>query len=215
MVLLPPRAMSVHDLEYGSLSVSAGVEKIISYLHSRKLKRLGMVFLATTLLLLVKSYFSSVETMCEEGTGYTLDEEPYAPFRLAEDPVPGPVAPAKRFPLKTSHVNLRMQQMNLEQEGARARTLLRAQGFPCIHARHLGVPYDILFFENVTMVNPMVDNYTEEERFVHEMDLSGVEHVRKRHVGLRIRFMDAQLSSERVEWIWGAQSVCFAHYEFD
>lgn len=204
------------DLEFGKLHVNKNIEKLINYVKNNvtKLKKMFMLFVVATIFLIVKKSIHSIDDVCADGSAITLNEEPYQSFHLNEDIDLNVDSSTRKFVLKTSHVNRRMQFFNLNYELEKINKYLDVHGYVCLPMKYFGVNYDIIVFQNLTMINPYLEETTLEEKFIQEQDLKGNIKMIKRSNGLKISYYDDKLENIQSTWLWYDQAYCFAHYYF-
>lgn len=209
--------MSNIDLEYGHIKLSEKMKRLVKYYRNneKKIKYFSVGFVILTIALIVKMGFNNVDTVIETATAITLDEPVYNPFRWSETiKINVDSKSVKQFPIKESHVNLKMQSLNIIQAREHVLEYLKKGGYICIHMRHFDVPYDIIVFQNVTMVNPVVESESETYRYVKEEALDGTTLRKKRPESLSIKYHDEGLNVQYIT-LYGNQATCFAHYNFE
>lgn len=209
--------MSFNDIEYGPIHLSAKMKKIVEYYkkNKKKIKYFGVGFLILTLALIIKLGYNNVDTVIETATAITLDEPAYKPFKWS-DTINTEIKSKsmKKFPLKESHVNWKMQSLNIIQFREHVIEYLKKGGYVCIHARHFDVPYDIVIFKNLTMVNPIVEHESETYHYVKEESLDGTTTRQKRPDTLDMVYHDEGLNRHFIT-LYENQASCLAHYNFN
>jgi hypothetical protein len=206
------------DLEFGPIKISEKMRKFITYFHSNKksIRRFLVAFLILTLAIIIKLGYKNVDNVAASSTAFTFDEPTYVPFTVRSTPLPvtdesrGAV---KRFPLKESHVNIKAQSHNIKHASSVVREYLDSVMYECMPLRYFGVDYDIVFFTNVTLINPEVLQESDRYEFVQELDAAGEVKRMKRPQWIKVAYLDEELQ-RKVATLWGSQSYCFAHYEF-
>jgi hypothetical protein len=209
--------MSSVDLEYGQVTLSKQMKRLVDYYrkNERKIKYFAIGFVVLTVALIIKLGFNNVDTVIETATAITLDESAYQPFKWSENIIVSVDAKGvKKFPIKESHVNWKMQSLNIIQAREHVMEYLKKGGYLCIHMRHFNVPYDIIVFQNVTMVNPLVEKESDTYRYVKEESLDGTTSRQKRPETLDIVYYDEGLNRQFIT-LYGNQASCFAHYNFE
>lgn len=209
--------MSSVDLEYGHIKLSEKMKRLVSYYrkNERKIKYFGVGFIVMTLALIVKMGFNNVDTVIETATAITLDEPAYEPFKWSESIIIDVDSKGvKKFPIRESHVNWKMQSLNIIHAREHVMEYLKKGGYVCIHMRHFDVPYDIIVFQNLTMVNPLVEGESETYHYVKEESLDGTTMRKKRPLSLDTVYYDEALNRQFTT-LYGNQASCFAHYNFD
>lgn len=204
------------DLEFGVVKLSAKMQRLVKTYrkHKEKIHQLGVAFLALTIALVIKAGYHNIDKVVESATAITLDEPSYVPFKLSDTVFTTVKTRSSiKFPIKESHVNTKMQSLNLIQARDRAREYLDEGSYTCIHLRHFDVPYDIIVFDNVTMVNPQVTRESDDFVYVKETSLDGESQRVQRPTFLDITYVDEGLVTRKTTLV-GNQAVCFAHYEF-
>lgn len=183
--------------------------------NEHRLKFIVLSSIVVTVALIVKYASYKVESVLETATAITLDEETYTHFVLSPEiiqVVEG--AGIRKFPIKLSKVNWKMQTLNIVHARNHVIKYLDNGKQTCIHLKHFGVPYDILIFTNLTMVNPEVLMESDELKKVKELSLDGSVTRKNRPTWIKVGYFTEALVYQ-VTYIWGAQSYCFAHYEFN
>lgn len=203
------------DPEYGSVRMNKRLKKVYDYVsvNKSKIKTFFFTFIVVTVSLLVRYSFDNVEKITENRI-ITLDEEPYEIFELKHintevidrDSV-------VQFPIKTSIINRKLQIMNLESVENQIRGYLNESENICIHARYFGCKYDILVFQNVTMINPEVLSVSNIKRNVQEKDVEGNVKFSKRSTQLNINYVDKNMEYKYRQNLYGNQAICFQFYE--
>jgi hypothetical protein len=204
------------DLEFGTIKFSQKVRWLVNLYNKNKhrLRHIIFAFVVVTLGLIVKFAFYNIDDVVASASAITLDEEVYTPFKLSQEMIPDVGERTSiQFPIKTSNINWKMQALNLAQGRAHVLKYIEEVGFICIHMRHFGVPYDILVFQNMTMVNPVVLDESEEKIMRQEVTLAGKKSRKRRPIWIKVKYLDEALS-EKTSTIWNNQATCFAHYEF-
>lgn len=208
--------MSQVDLEYGTVVLSKQMKQLVHYYRGnrRKIKYFAVGFVVLTVALIIKLGLNNVDTVIETATAITLDEESYQPFRWSDEiMLEVDSTGVKKFPIKGSHVNWKMQSLNIIKAREHVLQYLESGGYVCIHMRHFDVPFDIIVFQNVTMVNPVVEKESDVYHYVKEESLTGVTTRVKRPQTIDIAYYDEGLTQKHVT-LRGDQAYCFAHYNF-
>lgn len=207
----------MRDLEYGNIVLSKQMQKVADYYRKnrKKIKYFSVGFVVLTFALIVKLGFDNIDTVIESATAITLDEESYQPFKWSETIIVNVDSKGvKKFPIKESHVNWKMQSLNIVQAREHIMEYLRKGDYVCIHARHFGVSYDIIVFQNLTMVNPIVEKESDIYHYVKEEALDGTTVRSKRPETIDIAYKDESLTQKYIT-LYGEQAVCFAHYNYE
>lgn len=204
------------DLEYGKITLSKQMQRIADYYrkNERKIKYFSAGFIFLTIAIIIKLGINNVDSVVEAATAITLDEAAYQPFKWSDTiKVNVDSKSVKKFPIKESHVNWKMQALNIMQAREHVLEYLRKGDYICIHMRHFDVPYDIIVFQNITMVNPVVEKESDTYYYVKEMSLDGTTSRQKRPTSLDIVYYDEGLNRKYVT-LYNDQAACFAHYNF-
>lgn len=207
---------SPSDLEFGGVYVSRKVQNFVK-LYKKNEHRLKYIFISSfivTIALLLKYASHNVDSVIETATAITFDEETYSQFMLSPEIIPVVDGGIRKFPIKGSKVNWKMQTLNIVQARNHVWEYLDKAKQTCIHLKHFGVPYDILIFSNVTMVNPEVLSESSDHKKIKEMSLDGTVTRKSRPTWIQVGYYTEALTYQKA-FIWGAQSYCFAHYEFN
>lgn len=206
-----------YDLEFGKVTISKKVKWLVDMYRKNEnnMRYIIISFVVVTLALIVKFAFYNFDTVVQTTGVITLDEDVYKPFKMTPEIIPdvGDKKASIQFPIKDSTVNWKIQTINIVQARAQAVSYLEKAGYTCIHLRHFGVPYDIIVFANVTMVNPLVLAESEEQVVRKEVTLDGKTLRKKRPTWIKVSYRDESLTQQEVT-LWGWQATCFAHYEF-
>lgn len=205
-----------NDIEFGGIKFSKKVKWLVSLYDKNKhrLKHIIFAFIGVTLALIVKFAFYNMDDVVASASVITLDEDVYKPFKLSKDIILDVGDKATlQFPLKSSQINWKIQALNIAQGRSHVLNYIEEAGFVCLHMRHFGVPYDILVFRNLTMVNPVVLGESEEKIMRQEETLAGKKYRKKRPKWIKVKYVDESLVEQTIT-LWGEQATCFAHYEF-
>lgn len=209
---------SPSDLEFGGVHISRKVQKLVNLYkkNEHRIKYIIVSFCVVTVALMVKYASYNVDTVVESATAITFDEETYTQFVLSKEILPNVESGAgvRKFPIKGSKINWKMQTLNIVQARNKVWEYLDKAKQTCIHLKHFGVPYDILVFKNVTMVNPEVLMESEEHKKIKEMSLDGSVNRKSRPIWIKVGYYSEALIYQ-TDVLWGVQSYCFAHYEFN
>ncbi|GBG29791.1 Hypothetical Protein FCC1311_060112 [Hondaea fermentalgiana] len=207
------------DLEFGRVQMNRRVRRALITLRANwpRVRRLLVLFAAATLLLAVRlasrnvdRVFAKVESM---GEAITLEEPTYRPFRVARA-LAAEAAATEAYPLKRSEVNRRMQTANLRAAEEDAAPILRSGEHICLHARDLGVPFDIIFLRTEegarAVVNPQVAENPSAFRHHKIQDARGQDSWAKLPTSLSVKFVGADLRAEAEVFQWPS-SACLWH----
>lgn len=203
------------DLEFNNkLSKN---NKLITEFYNKHNKHIHLFIvcaLILTIAIRVKSALNNIDYVIESATAITLDESQYVPFKWSETMISDVESKdVKVFPIKDSHINWKMQSLNIIQARNHITEYITSGGYECIHARHFDIPYDIIVFKNMTMVNPKVEKQSDTMRYLDEITLDGEVIVRKRPVSIDVVFLDEALD-RKFTTLYDDQAACFAHYNF-
>lgn len=199
------------DIEYGPLLLKPWMKKIIA--HKDTIYKLALIFGALTAILLTKVGYQNIGDMALQSTVITLDEVTYSPFSFLTSPLSS-VDHVNTIPLvpKESSLNRQTQIQNIESFRRVVANYIESTGDICMHARYFKVPYDIIVFHNLTMINTFVVDESEEQKYYNEKTVNDTVIRRKRPIWMRVRSLNQQLESQD-NVIWGAQTACFCHYQ--
>lgn len=208
---------SPSDLEFGGVYISRKVQKLVNLYrkNEHRIKYILISFCVVTTALIIKYASRNVDSVIESATAITFDEETYTPFVLSNEilsTVESGIG-VRKFPIKGSKINWKMQTLNIVQARNKVWEYLGKAKQTCIHLKHFGVPYDILVFNNITMVNPEVLMESDEHKKIKEMSLDGSVNRKNRPIWIKVGYYSEALIYQSII-LWGAQSYCFAHYEF-
>lgn len=201
------------DLEFGGDTWRKKYNKLIKAYGKYKpfSKQIAITACIVTLALVVKWGLSNINRVVESGTGVAFEESIYTPLTLGEllvTPITDPVA---HYPIKDSMVNRRMQQLNLHAISEDVRAFIRDTENICIPIKQFGVPFDIVVFHNVTMVNPTVVQEGNVRRNVAQLDINGVQTWASRATEVTIKHHDADLNYVYTN-LYDNDAFCFAFY---
>lgn len=200
------------DLESGYEIFSHNLKKIATWYRNNKktLRTFIFSFLVLTISIIIKKGYSNFESAIEAGTAISMDEGAYIPFQLGEFRT-NPEGDSRELIIKDSLVNRRMQVMNIEIVNEGVREFLLSSGNICVHAKHFGVPYDIVVFPNQTIINPHIISQGQVWRNIPEVNLEGDEVWKKRATSVYVKFYNSKLE-QVYDTLWYDQAYCLAHY---
>lgn len=204
------------DLEYGPITLSNSMQKLADYYRNnkKKIKYFSVGFFVLTIALIIKLGYNNVESVIETASAITLDEAAYKPFTWSETMISTVDSKSvKKVVIKESHVNWKSQSLNILKFRDHVMEYLKSGDYICIHARHFDVPFDIIIFQNNTMINPNVDKESDTYQYVKEQSLDGTITRHKRPDTLDIVYTDSSLNRQYIT-LYGDQAACFCHYEF-
>ena len=200
------------DLEFGGAAIRKRYKSILKFYKSnaRHIPRVLMLLTVITLSIVVRWGVTNVDRVVEGATGVSFEEDTFVPFTIGEFTATEPVK-RKQFEIKTSIVNHKMQRMNLETVTDQVRAFLEESGNVCVHLVHFHVPYDIIVFSNITIVNPQIVEESKVRTNVKEIDLNGDSKWASRAEYVHVRHYNEHLNQVHT-MLWGHQSVCFQYY---
>jgi hypothetical protein len=207
------------DLEGGPMDISKKVKEMVDLYkrYEHRMKYILISALVVTVALILKYASYNVDSVIETATAITFDEKTYERFTLSPELMTvlsdEERGRSQKFPIKGSQVNWKMQTLNIVHARNIVWAYLSGANQECIHLRHFGVPYDIIIFKNVTMVNPDVLEESPNHRKIKEMSLDGTVSRKSRPDWVKVGYYSEALTYQ-VSTLWGSQSYCFAHYEF-
>lgn len=204
---------SKNDLEFGGIEISKNMRKILRYYENNKklIKKTGMAFIVLTLALILKGSLNNIEKV--QDTVITFDEETYKTFILNDNLDPDvDNDKIKQFHVKNSKINQQLQIMNLESVENKIKKYLDSTNDICIHARHFGCEYDILVFQNITVINPEIVSTSNTMKNIKEKHLNGEKVFHKRFTEITINYLDKKLNQKYDKVLYGTQAICFQHY---
>jgi hypothetical protein len=169
------------------------------------------VVVVVTAIIIVKLGFRNADTVIEQATAFTLDEEVYVPFKLGELDLKINDKTAVPYPIKTSHANWKLQSFNLIATREQLEQYFSTSGWTCLHLRNFGIEYDITVMDNVTIVNPAIVQESKQKRNIKEIDINGETTHAKRPVWIEIDFYNEKLQRNVVK-LYNDQAACFLHY---
>lgn len=206
--------MPFDDLEYGGRFLHDKYKDVLGIYkkykrHSKKI--LGSTALIT-LAIVVKMTFSNFDTVAQKASAITLEETAYKPFIL--EPLDINLADdfkVQEFGVKDSAVNKRMQQINVQAASAEIQEFLENSGNLCTHVKYFKVPYDIMVFRNMTMINPQVISQGTTKKNIQEISMSGETKWSYRATEIGINHYDEKLNYV-YSTLYDDQAFCFAYY---
>lgn len=204
------------DLEYGKVTLSKQMQKFAYYYrkNEKRIKYFGIGFIVLTLALIVKLGINNVDSVVEAATAITLDEAAFQPFKWSQTiNINVDSKSVKKFPIKGSHINIKLQSLNILKFKEHVMDYLKKGNYICIHARHFDVPYDIIVFQNITLVNPVIEQESDTYYYIKELSLDGTTTRQKRPTSLDIVYYDEGLNRQYIT-LFNNQAACFAHYNF-
>lgn len=204
------------DLEFGTVYVTEKVKRVVDMYkkNEHRIKFVVIGFVAVTVALILKYAAYNVDHVIDTATAITLDEDTYIPFQMSAEMIPSiEDTQSQKFPIKVSQVNWKMQTLNIVRARNRIWEYLDEANQECIHLRHFGVPYDIVVFRNITLINPEVTRESPQQKKIKEMSLDGTVNRKSRPMSLDVAYYDEALTYQKTT-LWGSQSYCFSHYEF-
>jgi len=206
--------MNQEDLEYGKFTISKRFLKLLQvYKHnSKKIKTTLLSFVAISVAILVRFSFDNVENIKE--TVITLDEDPYEIFDI-NDEINTNVSKdlTVEFPRKTSLVNQRLQELNINAITNKVSKFLNESENLCIHLRHFGSVYDILVFQdNRTLINPEIVEMSTKKKNVKYIDLENVPKYKKLSSRVLLNYVDKNMNTKYNQELIGNDAFCFQFY---
>jgi len=201
----------LNDLEYGGAFLKEKYRFLVSVVtrHGGKVRRFSVAFLVITLAILVRYGVHNVQGVIEAATAITLDEESYVPLGVNTKVLEK--VPHGRFPIRDSMVNRRMQVSNLGVLSEHVQGFLESSGNVCAHLSEFGVPYNILVFPNLTLVNAEIISEGLVRHNVLEVDLRGERAWASRAGNVYIKYYNCDLENLYVT-LYGERAYCFAFY---
>lgn len=202
------------DLEYGGEFLVKKYKRVFDFYrkNSQRLKRGAVVFAIVSAAIVVKLGFRNMDTVVSTATAITMDEESYSPFQLDVTKFKVDVtAEPQQFQIKDSVVNRRMQSINMADASTTVVEWLDSTGNVCVHLKHFQVPWDIIVFPNVTVINPQIISEGPTRKNIQEVDLGGESKWKKRANSIYLKYYDKEMV-QRHETLWGNYAYCLAHY---
>lgn len=203
------------DIEAGMPSIRQQYKKLINYVNNnRRFFRLyAICFVLTLVAIITKVTYMNMDQVMETASTITLDESSYIPFEVSEEIIlKVPHKSSEELEIKTSLANMKLQITNIYALEHKIKKFLQKASHVCLHARHFGVPYDIIVFENVTMVNPEIVSVSTSYKNVEEQDLAGDVKWAKRPLTVTVSYLDGKLISHDSVTLYKHQASCFSHY---
>jgi len=201
------------DLEYGLQSCRYQYKTLIKHVNKYKTytKQILFSFLFITLAIGIKIGLSNIDRVVYAGSAVTLEEQPYKMFKL-KPLITHYVETSEHFDIKDSFVNRRMQKNNIEMTGEEARSFLKDSGNICVHLKQFGVKWDILVFDNITIINPQIISEGSSRKNIPQIGLDGSQTWASRPTNIYIKHYNENLDFVHSH-LWDDQAFCFAYYE--
>lgn len=201
------------DLEYGVQAWKEQYKHVIKNVNKYKMykKQILLSFLFITFAIGIKIGISNIDRVVQAGSGITLEELPYKSFKL-KPVTTSYVETSEHFDIKDSLVNRKMQKMNIDIAGEEAREFLKETGNICVHLKQFGVKWDIMVFENITVINPIIISESTTRKNIPQIGLDGTKTWASRPTSIYIKHYDDKLDYVYTH-LWDNQAFCFAYYE--
>lgn len=201
------------DLEYGLQSWKDQYKTLIKHVnkYKRYKKQILSSFVFITIAIGIKIGLSNIDRVVHAGSGITLEETPYKSFKL-QPLTTSYVDTSEHFDIKDSLVNRKMQKINIEMVGDEARSFLKDSGNICVHLKQFGVKWDILIFENSTIINPQIISEGSSRKNIPQIGLDGSQTWASRPTNIHIKHYNENLDLVHSH-LWNNQAFCFAYYE--
>lgn len=202
------------DLEYGTGFLVKKYKHVFDFYkaNSRRLKRGAIVFGVVSAAIIIKLGFLNIDTVVSTATAITMDEESYRPFALdIAKFTTGEGPPPQQYPIKDSVVNRKMQSMNIAHVATTVEEWLESSENLCVHLKHFQVPWDIMVFPNMTIINPQIISEGTTRKNIQEVGLGGESQWKQRATSVYLKYFDRELN-QRHDTLWGNYAYCLAHY---
>lgn len=203
----------MRDLEFGVQVWREQYKTLINNVNKYKLykKQILVTFLFITFAIGIKLGLSNIDRVVQTGSAISLEEQPYKSFKLGSL-ITSKVETSEHFEIKDSLVNRKMQKINIEMASEEARDFLEKSGNICIHLKQFGVKWDILVFENVTIVNPQIISESNSRKNIQQVGLDGTQTWASRPISVYVKHYNEKLDFVYTN-LWENQAYCFAYYE--
>ena len=201
------------DLEYGTGFLVKKYKKVFDFYrqNSRRLKRGAVVFIVVAAAIVVKLGFRNIDKVVSTATAITMDEESYKPFTVDITKFTMEVGTPEQYPIRDSLVNRKMQSINIAHVASTVEDWLKTTGNLCVHLKYFQVPWDILVFPNITIINPQIISEGSTRRNIQEVDLGGETRWKQRATSVYLKYFDRELT-QRHDTLWENYAYCLAHY---
>lgn len=203
----------MRDLEFGVQVWRDQYKNVIKNVNKYKMykKQILLSFLFITFAIGIKFGMSNIDRVVQTGSAITLEEQPYKSFKLGSL-ITTKVETSEHFDIKDSLVNRKMQKVNVEIASDEAKTFLKDSGNICIHLKQFGVKWDIMVFENVTVINPQIISEGTSRKNIPQIGLDGSQSWASRPTNIYIKHYNEKLEYVYTH-LWDNQAFCFAYYQ--
>ena len=196
------------DLESGEQFLKIKYKRLLRYYRSPKYKPFFYGTLLLTFIICIKLTLHNIET---SETVVTLDEKTYEPFLVKPEILEKPIK-YSQVKLKSSAINLRMQELNFKDSETTTQQYLNKTKNICVHLSHMNIPYDVIVFQNTTIINPYILDESQEKINIKEMDIYGNIEWKKRPRSIYIKYIKIDGLIEDYITLYNEQAYCFLHY---
>lgn len=206
----------MNDPEYGRVRTSRWLRGKVDWARRNygRVRFFLQTAFAGAVVLIARAALVDMDSVVRSANAITFEEEVYEPFTW-NAAVRSEFASllVKPVVVKGASVNVNAQRANLAELGefVRERYLAPPENYICLHAKYLGVLFDVTVFRNLTVVNPSVRRESEEITHNRETALDGSERMTVRPHWIEISHYDERLEA-RVTTLYGDQAACFTHY---
>lgn len=204
------------DIEYAR-EIDYKQKKLIEYYKTNKSKvHVTIVsFLVVILVLSVKSSLTQFSVSVQNKDGFSFYEEPFETFSIDFEKIT-PSRPKQFvvFDLKFLEANRILQQTNVKKIEKEARNFLKQKDWECIHLGHAGAKYDIIAFQNITIINPLMIKNDGDENMIKiiEEDIQGNMEWKYRKTRVKLEYIDIDKMKRQTITLYDTQAICLQHY---
>ena len=200
------------DLEYGHKFWNLKYKNIIKYYKrfDKHKRGISISFMIISIALIVKLGFFNIDSIIKSNSILTLEETTYTPFSLG-NLNKELVKNSENYIIKDSSVNRHLQSINLEFIKDEVQFFLKETNNICIHLKQFGVKYDILVFNNITIINPEIISEGENIKNVPQINLNGEKIWAKRKTKVRLKYFNEKLNLVYDD-LYNEQAFCFFYY---
>jgi len=201
------------DLEYGRTALLDRWRalKIDKTRVGRTLVCFLLAVVGMTIQVVVQNAKEDVVTGAE--TVFPIHERQYKAFSFSSGISETPLS-VEPFPILNSFVNRELQLRNLVTFSQHVRSWLNSTNTLCIHAKYFNVPYDIILYHNMTLINSDIGSVLDHTKrsSVHVRDVYGKERWVTYPTSLQVRYTTSELTNEDIT-LYNRQALCLYYYK--
>ena len=201
------------DLEAGISYWTLKYKRQVEFLKQNKvkLKRSLIVFLVLFFAMTVKLSISNFDVVAQTASAITMDEKTYVPFHTKLFNAENKNVQAQNYHIKESTINRQMQKINLDQMQSQIQAWLEETNNVCVHAKYFDIPFDIIVFQNQTVINPYILEESLIKKNIREISIDGHSTWKRRSLSVYLKYTNQDLEI-KYEKLWLNQAYCLMHY---